>query len=465
MPRRSPIPSSPIPTAIANELAAFRDDFLLKPPFVSGVYPIDLSSYQLYYGGTQNPRCIDLLNASDSDLQALSDACQPASFGVNDTNVYDESYRKARKMDASDFAAKFDPEASGLLDSIWPDFLSDGGDANQRVICELYKLNVYGQDSFFKAHKDTPRSDTMFGSLVVVFPTPHEGGALILREKGQEWTFDSAAEILADGLPKIGYVAFFSDVEHEVTRVTSGYRVTLTYNLYFNAKSSEPACPLPSSQESRVGKALKATLTTLFAREEVLTEGGYLGFGLRFAYAIDTKKPVSAILPSLKGCDAMLKIVCEGLGLSISLKAIYESHAGYWNQWEGEDELKSKRVLVARDHFWLYDYGQLQMDYQPPYCYLMENYADELPKEEEDVILLRKAGAAPVIDDYDHVVETEEVHWITELSKDFNVVKTPFVAYGNEAQMKYQYGMPVLLALVEPFVARGLGQPNNAPSH
>ena len=66
------------------------------------------------------------------------------------------------------------------------------------------------------------------------------------------------------------------------------------------------------------------------------------------------------------------------------------------------------------------------MDYQPPYCYLMENYADELPKEEEDVILLRKAGAAPVIDDYEEVVETEEVHWITELSKDFNVVKTPF---------------------------------------
>ncbi|KAL1719101.1 hypothetical protein EV715DRAFT_199600 [Schizophyllum commune] len=375
-------------------------------------------------------RCIDLSNASEAELQALSEACQPASFGMNDTNVYDESYRKARKMDASDFAAKFDPEALGLLDSIWPDFLSDGGDANKRVICELYKLNVYGQDSSFKAHKDTPRSDTMFGSLVVVFPTPHGGGALILRENGKEWTFDSAAEILVDGSPKIGYVAFFSDVEHEVTRVTAGYRVTLTYNLYFNAKSSEPVPPHPSSQESRVGKALKATLTTLLAREDFLPEGGYLGFWLRFAYAIDPKKPVSAILPSLKGCDAMLKIVCEGLGLSISLKAIYESHAGYWNQWEGEDELKSKRVLVA-----------------------------------QDVILLRKAGAAPVVDDYDDVVETEEVYWITELSKDFNVVKTPFVAYGNEAQMKYQYGMPVLLALVEPFVARSLGQPNSAVSH
>uniref|UniRef100_D8QDV7 Prolyl 4-hydroxylase alpha subunit Fe(2+) 2OG dioxygenase domain-containing protein n=1 Tax=Schizophyllum commune (strain H4-8 / FGSC 9210) TaxID=578458 RepID=D8QDV7_SCHCM len=374
-------------------------------------------------------RCIDLANASSADLQALSDACQPASFGMNDTNVYDESYRKARKMDASDFAAKFDPEDSGLLDSIWPDFLSDGGDTRQRVICELYKLNVYGQDSFFKAHKDTPRSDTMFGSLVVVFPTPHEGGALILRENGKEWTYDSAAEVLAGGSPKLGYVAFFSDVEHEVTRVTAGYRVTLTYNLYFNAKSSEPVPPHPSSKESRVGKALKATLTTLLAREDFLPEGGYLGFGLRFAYAIDPKKPVSAIMPSLKGCDAILKIVCEELGLSVNLKALYESHAGYWSQWEDERRPKDKPVLVARDTFWLYEYE-----------------------------------GAPVVGRYDEVVETEEVHWITELSKDFNVVKTPFVAYGNEAQMKYQYGMPVLLALVEPFVARSLGQSNSAVS-
>ncbi|KAI5832897.1 hypothetical protein K523DRAFT_370344 [Schizophyllum commune Tattone D] len=420
---------------------------------------------KLYYGGTQNPRCIDLSNASEADLQALSDACQPASFGMNDTNVYDESYRKARKMDASDFAAKFDPEALGLLDSIWPDFLSDGGDTNQRVICELYKLNVYGQGSFFKAHKDTPRSDTMFGSLVVIFPTPHEGGALILRESGQEWTFDSAAEVLAGGSPKIGYVAFFSDVEHEVTRVTSGYRVTLTYNLYFNAKSSEPVPPQPSSQESRVGKALKATLTTLLAREDFLPEGGYLGFGLRFAYAIDPKKPASTIMPSLKGCDAMLKIVCEELGLSVSLKAIYESYAEYFSGFWPEEDYADKRVMVARDYFWsYYQHCQLWEEEQAPFRYLLENYDDDLPKDAGSIVL-RNAGAAPVIDDYDRAVDTEEVHWITKLSKDFNVVKAPFVAYGNEARMKYQYGMPVLLALVEPFVARSLGQPNSAVSH
>jgi len=71
----------------------------------------------------------------------------------------------------------------------------------------------------------------MIGSLVVIFPTPHKGGALILRHDGQEYTFDSAFE-LSRVENSIGYVAFYSDVEHEVNIVESGHRVSLTYNLY-----------------------------------------------------------------------------------------------------------------------------------------------------------------------------------------------------------------------------------------
>ncbi|KAI0291797.1 hypothetical protein B0F90DRAFT_1774587, partial [Multifurca ochricompacta] len=68
----------------------------------------------------------------------------------------------------------------------------------------------------------------MFGSLVIVFPTAHEGGTLQLRHRGQEWTFDSASELSGLPTPSIGYIAFFSDVEHEVAPVISGHRVTLT---------------------------------------------------------------------------------------------------------------------------------------------------------------------------------------------------------------------------------------------
>ena len=69
----------------------------------------------------------------------------------------------------------------------------------------------------------------------MALPSPHQGGALLLRHLGQEWTFDSGEALAATkDQPSIGYVAFFSDIEHEVAPVTSGHRITLTYNLYFD---------------------------------------------------------------------------------------------------------------------------------------------------------------------------------------------------------------------------------------
>lgn len=95
------------------------------------------------------------------------------------------------------------------------------------------------KNCFFKALKDTPRATNMLGFLVLVFPTPHEGGALLLRHDDKEWAFDSS-KILADAKSNraddtrshIGYIAFYSDVEHEVAKVVSGHCVTITYNFY-----------------------------------------------------------------------------------------------------------------------------------------------------------------------------------------------------------------------------------------
>ncbi len=43
-------------------------------------------------------------------------------------------------------------------------------------------------------------------------------------------SFDWSSNDKAD--PEIKWAAFYSDCEHEVHEVTSGHRVTLTYNLY-----------------------------------------------------------------------------------------------------------------------------------------------------------------------------------------------------------------------------------------
>jgi hypothetical protein len=68
-----------------------------------------------------------------------------ATFGVNQTDVLDESYRKAGKMDLTKFAARLDIVASGLLETISPDILDGENFETERVLrAEMYKLNVYG---------------------------------------------------------------------------------------------------------------------------------------------------------------------------------------------------------------------------------------------------------------------------------------------------------------------------------
>lgn len=73
----------------------------------------------------------------------------------------------------------------------------------------------------------------MFGSIVIVLPTEFKGGELVLRHDGKEFKYDYSAEKtrteVQAGQEPVGWIAFFSDVEHEVLPVTEGYRVTLTY--------------------------------------------------------------------------------------------------------------------------------------------------------------------------------------------------------------------------------------------
>ncbi|THH26453.1 hypothetical protein EUX98_g7738 [Antrodiella citrinella] len=211
-------------------LESLRDAIQYPPPHCSGVVPVCAEDLILFHGRGENACRLDFTTATEESLERLSQACEPATFGLNHEDVLDETYRKAGKIDAEHFMSTFDLDLSGILPLVSGKLLEVRGEDTLRA--ERYKINVYGKDAFFKAHKDTPRSQNMFGSLVIVFPTKHEGGALILRDYDEEWTFDSAKIISEhDGLC-VGYAAFYSDVEHEVAVVQSGYRVTLTYNLY-----------------------------------------------------------------------------------------------------------------------------------------------------------------------------------------------------------------------------------------
>ena len=346
-------------------------------------------------------------------------------------NVLDPTYRKAGKMDSECFSSMLD---NTDLIKIVRGYLLEGFESQEGIKAELYKLNVYskyfifvhpylglcsslcpGKGSFFKPHVDTPRSEKMFGSLVVVFPTPHEGGALFLRHHDHEWIFDSSKALEALDQPTIGYVAFFSDIEHEVAPVTSGHRITLTYNLYFDDIGgpvsgddavSKHLIPPQLPNQDRFSEAFKA----LLGNPEFMADGGTLAFGLRHVYPIE--KSLKHVYNILKGSDAVVYQSMRALGFEPVLYVYYEQK--YTTSPQGA--MVDKQIKFSTDE-----------------------YEASVPE------IVQAEGGIPVRQDRWTIRYTSDdmcpelVEWVTPLTT-YNRQEDVFVHYGNEATLDWAYG-------------------------
>ncbi|KAJ7150855.1 hypothetical protein C8R43DRAFT_1096756 [Mycena crocata] len=378
------------------------------PPACSGTCQLSADQTKLIYGLKDDGRAqwVDLFSATPEQLDTVSGACQRATFGRNQEDVLDETYRKAGQMSATDFVITFDLGKSGIIDSVHAQLLEGFNDSDKHINAELYKLNIYDKGSFFKAHKDTPRGENMFGSLVVIFPTFHIGGALHLRYSDKEEIFDSSQTLSPFNTPTVAYVAFYGDVEHEVAVVESGHRVTLTYNLYFADGPSPPSASI--SARDSAGPVLKSALSALLAHPEFLPKGGILGFGLRYEYPIDMNTNLVRMKSLLKGADALLIRICEELQLRASLKVVYSD--------------------PNRDG------GEAMMDKLPDIRHRrVEGSVIKLLQEEHGASLLEAPNYTEVNG------EITEINWITELSG-LNDLKSVYIAYGNEASLGLIYG-------------------------
>ena len=131
-------------------------------PLCTGVIPLDASNSQLFYRNAADGSLgytplnlfflydntllshsfIDFSTAvSDNQLEHLAQACQLATFGVQQQDVLDESYRKAGKMDAVNFSTNFNPNTTCIMEGIRCLLLTDPGLSIQ---VESHKLNIYG---------------------------------------------------------------------------------------------------------------------------------------------------------------------------------------------------------------------------------------------------------------------------------------------------------------------------------
>ncbi|PBK71888.1 hypothetical protein ARMSODRAFT_994674 [Armillaria solidipes] len=361
-----------------------------------------------YFPLIHSSSLLDLANASEESLHDLCDAADAAGFSLGNQNTFDETYRKSRKLDTTQFSCNFDPRATTIFDQV--------------LRPELHKLNIYGEGDFFKAHKDTPRAENMMGSLVIILPTAHKGGSL---------TF-GAEKILADSTPEapvISYVAFYSDTEHEVLPITSGVR--------------KPTVPAESSSDLTPINVLKPTLQTLLTDKNFLPEGGLLGFGLRhqypfavFKYCSGTssfktdgnpnddfndyirsgefiaqgRKKLSQLADSLKGSDASMLRTCRELGLDANIRILYRPRG-----WE---------VIYMTDHI------------------IPEQDSGYYEDEELEELLLK--GSRTLVSTSDEYVKDQ----LQDSGKAVKLTESSYMAYGNEPSVGYLYGDVCLVVKV-----------------
>lgn len=171
------------------------------------------------------------LPLSQQQAKEIIAECHQAPYGKGTETIVDTSVRKVWELNPEQFEIK-NPQWQKILTDICGEIQTDLGVATD-IYSEIYKLLIYETGSFFLPHRDTEKMDGMFATLIVVLPSKHEGGELIIRHDGEEECFAFGGE---EANHKMRYAAFYADCEHEVKHVTDGYRLCLVYNLALKQK-------------------------------------------------------------------------------------------------------------------------------------------------------------------------------------------------------------------------------------
>jgi hypothetical protein len=217
--------------------------------------------------------------------EQLVSIAEAAPYGRGEATLVDRDVRRTWQIDAAKVRI-----AGRHWEKTLAEFVAEasrGLGVDEPVEAEFYKLLVYDAGSFFVAHRDTEKVPGMFGTMVLVLPSSHRGGELIVRHLDREVVLDPRPEEPSD----VGFAAFFADCVHEVRPVTAGFRLTLVYNLRLPAKRRSLKAPDFREQQGRI-----VTLLRRWADAE--NEPDKLVLPLEHAYT-----PAELSFGALKGAD------------------------------------------------------------------------------------------------------------------------------------------------------------------
>jgi hypothetical protein len=161
----------------------------------------------------------------EDTIHNLLNTSKQAQFGWRDQTLTDTNIRDTQEISVDYLQVELENDfLTSMLEEVKQQLgLSDHVQLN----AHLHNLLIYGAGQFFKPHRDSEKLDGMVATLVIVLPSPHIGGDLLINHKKEQHRFVSE-NINEKGLKCI---AFYSDCYHEVEPIRQGYRVALTYNI------------------------------------------------------------------------------------------------------------------------------------------------------------------------------------------------------------------------------------------
>ncbi len=268
-----------------------------------------------------------ILSAQAERLVAIAEA---APYGRGEETVVDREVRRTWQVDSARVRIGGRHWEKTLGDLVAD--LALGLGVSAPLAADFYKLLVYDAGSFFVDHRDTEKVPGMFATMVLVLPSTHGGGGLVVRHAGREVALDLHPQEPSE----IGFAGFYADCVHKVRPVTTGFRINLVYNLRFVDKSRPPEAPDYRVEQARVAEALRSWAS-------VEDEPDKLILPLEHAYT-----PAELSFGALKGADAgvasvLVKAAVEAdCDLHLALVSIEESgsaeHTGYYGRRWGRDE-------------------------------------------------------------------------------------------------------------------------------
>jgi 2OG-Fe(II) oxygenase superfamily len=156
---------------------------------------------------------------------------QPARFGRGEETLTDPDVRDTWEIPKHLVRAQWnDARLMDVLATVKEEL---GLPNAAELVADLHSLLVYETNQHFLAHQDSEKDDSMVGTLVVTLPSSYAGGELMVGHN-EEWKAYRGSKMA------LSLVAFYADCRHEVLKVTSGYRITLTYNLLLHGDTSRP---------------------------------------------------------------------------------------------------------------------------------------------------------------------------------------------------------------------------------